>query len=123
MQLGTYIKTYRHRKKQLQKDLAYRAMITPQYLNDLEKNRREPSDETLKRLQEALGFNLDYAFLLIGRLPPDLRDNPSKDRMTKAYKILRGKDGRQQVSRNDKGRFISPKPTPTTTTPTETAGN
>jgi len=90
MKLGTYIKTFRRKQKTYQKDLALRIMITPQYLNDLENNRREPSDSVLQKLSDALGFDLDFGYLLIGKLPPDLRGTPTKDKMAKAYKIMRG---------------------------------
>lgn len=89
MKLGSYIRTFRKKQGVYQKDLAYKVMITPQYLNDIESNRRSPSDTVLQHLSEALEFNLDFAFLLIGKLPPDLRGTPTKSRMEKAYKIMR----------------------------------
>jgi len=91
MKLGNYIRIFRKKEQVYQKDLAYKIMITPQYLNDIENNRRSPSDAVLQHLSEALGFDLDYAFLLIGKLPPDLRGTPLKSQMEKAYKIMRGK--------------------------------
>jgi len=89
MKLGSYIRLFRKKQEVYQKDLAYKIMITPQYLNDIENNRRSPSDAVLQHLSETLGFDLDYAFLLIGKLPPDLRGIPTKRQMTQAYKIMR----------------------------------
>ena len=89
MKLGTYIKAARTRKHILQKDLAIKIQITPQYLNDLENDRREPSDATLQRLSAILGLNSDYAYMLVGKLPPDLRRTVTKGKMAKAYRIMR----------------------------------
>lgn len=90
MKLGSYIKSFRKRKSIFQKDLAYQIMITPQYLNDLERNRRDPSDSVLQRLSGALSFDLDYAYYLLGKYPPDLRGTSTKVNMARAYKIMRG---------------------------------
>jgi transcriptional regulator with XRE-family HTH domain len=48
--------------------------ISPQYLNDLEHNRRNPPSEHLTRqLAGVLGLSLDYLSFLAGQLPDDFR--------------------------------------------------
>ena len=47
--------------------------ISPQYFNDLERNRRNPSSPTLlKQFAAALNLPTDYLDFLAGRLPDDL---------------------------------------------------
>ena len=91
MQLGNYVKKKRKQLGLRQLDFAYQLQITPSYLNDIEHNRREPSDEVLQRLVGALGLNLDYAFYLIDKYPLDLRGNKSEDKVKRAFMLLRGK--------------------------------
>ncbi|MEE8627793.1 MULTISPECIES: helix-turn-helix domain-containing protein [Methylobacterium] len=79
---GSYIAA---RRKQLgisQKELASMIMkedderpITPQYLNDIERDRRQPtSDHIISQFSEALRIESDYLFYLSGILPSDVRD-------------------------------------------------
>lgn len=60
-----------------QKELASRVLkedgtpITPQYLNDIEHDRRSPtSDHMVTALAQALSQNPDYFFLLAGKVHP-----------------------------------------------------
>lgn len=91
MTFSTYIKLARERKGLYQKDVALQVQITAQYLNDLERGRREPSDAVLCHLADTLGFDTDFAYYLVGKLPPDLRDGLTKSRIEKAYRLLRKK--------------------------------
>ena len=63
-----------------QKELAFRikredrAPISPQYLNDIEHDRRSPSsDRLVGQFAEVLGIDVDYLYYLAGRVPRDLR--------------------------------------------------
>ena len=65
-----------------QKELAARiarddgTAISPQYLNDIEHNRRNPSaDHLVKQFAEVLGIDLDYLYYLADRLPEDIRES------------------------------------------------
>lgn len=49
--------------------------ISPQYLGDIVKDRRTPSDEVLERLVEYLRINRNYAYYLLNRYPPEMRNN------------------------------------------------
>ena len=62
-----------------QKDLATRILkedgvaITPQYLNDIEHDRRSPSsDHMVKQFATVLKINPDVLYWLAGRVPGDL---------------------------------------------------
>lgn len=68
-----------------QKDLAGRIMkeeaggaISPQYLNDIEHDRRSPSSgHLIRQFSGILDIPEDYLFALAGRLPDDLRPDTS----------------------------------------------
>ena len=48
--------------------------ISPQYLNDIEHDRRSPtSDHLIKQFAKVLGESEDYLFVLAGKIPDDLR--------------------------------------------------
>lgn len=80
MTFGRYIAQERKRNNLTQKDLAARIKrpdddkpITPQYLNDIEHDRRSPSaPELIKTIAEALGVDADVLYLLAGRVPSDV---------------------------------------------------
>ena len=62
------------------KDLAARVLredgepISPQYLNDIEHDRRSPSsDRMVQHFAEALEINPDWLYYLAGRFPEDVR--------------------------------------------------
>jgi transcriptional regulator with XRE-family HTH domain len=51
------------------------APISPQYLNDLEHDRRNPPPEYLiEQFARALSLQKDYLMLAAGRIPRDVRD-------------------------------------------------
>jgi len=83
-----------------QKELATRirkedgAPISPQYLNDLERDRRNPPAEgMLRQFAEVLALEPEYLCLVAGRFPDDLRrlagaaDSPQ--RITAAVQAFR----------------------------------
>jgi transcriptional regulator with XRE-family HTH domain len=76
--LGEQITTDRKAKEMSQKELASLVRkedgqpISPQFLNDLERNRRRPSNQILKSIAEVLGASVDEYHLLAGQLPPDV---------------------------------------------------
>jgi transcriptional regulator with XRE-family HTH domain len=54
--------------------------ISPQYLNDIEHDRRSPtSDSLIRQFAKALGEKEEYLFVLAGKIPDDLR-NKAGDR-------------------------------------------
>lgn len=49
--------------------------ISPQYLNDIEHDRRSPtSDRMVKQFSEALRLDADWLYYLAGRFPDDIRE-------------------------------------------------
>lgn len=47
--------------------------ITPQYLNDIEHDRRVPSPEVVAKFAEVLQIDTEYLEYLAGRIPQDWR--------------------------------------------------
>lgn len=76
--LGGKIAERRRAQHFSQKQLAERilredgAPISPQYLNDIERDRRIPPDYLLKRFAEQLDVDLEYLVFLAGRVPPSM---------------------------------------------------
>jgi transcriptional regulator with XRE-family HTH domain len=66
--------------------------ISPQYLNDIEHDRRVPSSEVLKGLSRTLKIAEDYLHFLAGSLPKDMKGhNASEEVVVEAYKFFRRK--------------------------------
>lgn len=65
--------------------------ISPQYLNDIEHDRRSPSsDHMVKQLAEALDIDTDWLYYLAGRFPEDIREKKlSKQEVSKAMLAFR----------------------------------
>lgn len=71
--LGFEIKSAIIQQGYLNKEVAEQIGITPQYLSDIVKNRRTPSDNILDKLIKHLNLNRNYAYYLVNRYPPELR--------------------------------------------------
>ena len=67
------------------------APISPQYLNDIERDRRNPpGDHLLGQLANALDLDEDYLYFLAGKFPSDVRStskNPKQ--VAAAFKAFR----------------------------------
>ena len=81
-----------------QKELATRIMkeedggpISPQYLNDIEHDRRSPSSgHLIRQFAGILNIPEDYLFALAGRLPDDLRTEAADlDKVVEAFASFR----------------------------------
>jgi transcriptional regulator with XRE-family HTH domain len=77
---GKAISTARKAKGWSLKELADKVLrddgepISPQYLNDIEHDRRSPSsDRLVKQFAEALDLDADWLYFLAGRFPEDIR--------------------------------------------------
>lgn len=83
------------------KDLAAKVLredeepISPQYLNDIEHDRRSPSsDRMVQQFADALGIDRDWLYYLAGRFPDDVRDkNLSAKQVTELMVAFRRKLG------------------------------
>lgn len=97
MTFGEIIASERKKQELSQRDLAARVLredgkpISPQYLNDIERNRRNPpSEEIIKELAQALSLDPEYLFFVAGQMPPDLRDgSKSPESVQKAFVAFR----------------------------------
>ena len=96
---GRFISESRKKLKMSQKELAANicredgVAISPQYLNDIERDRRNPSsDSIVQQFATALGVNADYLYYLTGRIPEDIRraDLP-EERVVASMRAFRGK--------------------------------
>lgn len=96
---GKYISEARKELSISQKELAQRIHredgepISPQYLNDIERDRRTPSsDHMIAEFAEALELDTDYLHYLNGKIPPDVRDAKlSEDKVAGMMKSFRKK--------------------------------
>jgi transcriptional regulator with XRE-family HTH domain len=81
-----------------QKELAARVMkeegggsISPQYLNDIEHDRRSPSSgHLIRQFSGTLNIPEEYLYALAGRLPDDLRpDTSDPEKVVAAFMSFR----------------------------------
>lgn len=71
---GTFIRDVREGHGDTQKYVAEQIGVSPQYMNDIELDRRNPpSDEKIGYLASVLNIRPDELFVLANRIPPDLR--------------------------------------------------
>ena len=100
MSFGQVISEARRRQGISQKDLAARVVkedgspISPQYLNDLERDRRNPPSEfLLQQFAEHLALQPEYLFFVAGEYPADLRTAtappPTPERVEAAFRAFR----------------------------------
>lgn len=82
MTFGRVIAEARKKADLTQKELAARIKkedntpISPQYLNDLERDRRNPPSEyLLRQFARELSLPEEYLIYLAGQIPEDLRDH------------------------------------------------
>lgn len=101
---ATFGSTIAQRRKELslsQKQLAERIKredgesISPQYLNDIERDRRSPSSEHMvKQFAQILELDADRLYFLAGRIPADLLNKKhSAEQIEKAMVVFRKKLG------------------------------
>lgn len=74
---GNYVTDVRKRVGLNQKQLAERIKregqpISPQYLNDIEHDRRTPSSDVIRGIADALSLDRDYLHYLARKWPDDL---------------------------------------------------
>ena len=94
---GQTITAARRRPGMSQKDLPARIYkedgtpISPQYLNDLEHDRRNPpAEHMLAQFAGLLGLEPDYLCFVAGQLPPDLRQSSyAPERVAVAFRAFR----------------------------------
>lgn len=91
MSFGTTISQTRKKIGLSQKDLATQIGISPQYLNDIEHDKRSPdSDELIQRIAKELKIEPDVLYYQARKLPPNakLADVPP-ERIVEAMKAFR----------------------------------
>lgn len=95
---GSYIAAARKKVPLSQKQLAERILreedgepISPQYLNDIERDRRSPtSDHLIQQFAKVLKIDADYLSYLVGKLPEEIRaKNLSEDTVKAAFMAFR----------------------------------
>ena len=95
---GRYIADARKKLQMSQKQLASQILreeddepISPQYLNDIERDRRNPSsDHLIQQFAKVLKIDADYLSYLAGKLPEEIRrKNLSEDAVKAAFLAFR----------------------------------
>ena len=73
--------------------------ISPQYLNDVERDRRNaPGDDIIRQLGEVLQIDVDVLYNCAGELPPDLRClDVGEDKIKEAFALFR-----REVKKSDR---------------------
>ena len=105
MTFGQEITKARKDKELSQKQVAATTLkedgqaISPQYLNDIEHDRRNPpSEHIVRQLADALDLDLDYLLFLAGRFPSDMlelsRDRQDISSAMKAFRRNLSRQGR-----------------------------
>jgi transcriptional regulator with XRE-family HTH domain len=97
MTFGRAIATARKAKGLSQKDLAAKirkedgTTISPQYLNDIEHDRRSPtSDHLILQFAHVLERDAGYLFVLAGKIPEEIRrTNASEEEVSKIFANFR----------------------------------
>jgi len=98
MTFGKFLSDARKNEKLSQKELAARIKkedglpISPQYLNDIERDRRNPPSEyILKQFAKVLNLKLDVVYYWADRMPADVRpsNDVGDDRVVAAYRAFR----------------------------------
>ena len=99
MTFGQAIAQARQRVGLSQKDLATRVRkedgkpISPQYLNDIEHDRRgAPSDHLIRQFARLLAIKVEYLYYLAGELPADIKGQEVDEAtVVAAYEAFRRK--------------------------------
>ena len=99
MTFGKTIADARKARGMSQKELASRVLkedgraISPQYLNDIERDRRNaPSEYILRGLAKELGLSEDHLFFLAGQIPSDIRNGSYEPaEVEEAFRVFRRK--------------------------------
>ncbi|HXF88075.1 MAG TPA: helix-turn-helix transcriptional regulator [Xanthobacteraceae bacterium] len=95
---GQAIATARKAKGLSQKELAALIVkeegggpISPQYLNDIEHDRRSPtSDHLIKQFAKVLDEDEGYLFVLAGKIPDDIRKRAkNRDKIVESFANFR----------------------------------
>ena len=98
MTLGKFVSDKRKSLILNQKELAERIRkedgnpISPQYLNDIEHDRRIPSDHVIEEFARVLKLpqeDKDYLYHLAGSLPVDLKRKRPQEDVVKGYRAFR----------------------------------
>ncbi|HYE67328.1 MAG TPA: helix-turn-helix transcriptional regulator [Anaerovoracaceae bacterium] len=97
MPFGQVIAEARKKAGLSQKDLASRVKkedgspISPQYLNDIERDRRNPpSDFILSQFAKELNLSIDYLVVIAGKVPDDINiENYQPEEIEAAIRAFR----------------------------------
>ena len=72
---GTYITETRKSKNLSQRELAAKLDISPQYLNDIEHDKRSPSSpQLIEMIAATLEVSSEYLSYLAGRIPEEVKE-------------------------------------------------
>lgn len=89
IKFGNYIRSTRKKNGLTQKEVADKVGISPQFLCDVENNKREPSESKVEKYAKALNLDSDYLFYLIGMYPPKCRNKLSYSQYSLSKEVAR----------------------------------
>lgn len=79
--LGEVLRSERHEQERILTEVAATAGVSPQYLSEVERGRKEPSSEVLGAVADALGLELaDVVVRVAGRLSARTPAGPALER-------------------------------------------
>ena len=96
--LGQVIREARIQKEMAQKDLARKVKkadgipIAPQYLNDIEHDRRSPSEFLARQIAKELDLDADILIFLSGSVPRDIIQEANEETVQEAFRVFRRKN-------------------------------
>jgi len=86
MEFGDRLRALRHQKGLNQRDLADKVDIDFTYLSKIETGKMSPpSRDTIRKLADALGADLDELLVLAGRVPDDVKEVVTQSREHPAF--------------------------------------
>jgi len=94
MSIGEKIKLHRKNAKLTQVQLAEKANMSRSYLADLERNRYNPSLDTLTAIANALNINVSNLIDEEKPFNPDLNEKDEKDIQKELQKMIDGLEGK-----------------------------
>jgi len=95
--LGQVIREARIKREMTQKDLAAKVRkedgtpIAPQYLNDIEHDRRSPAEFVARQIANELELDADILIFLSGSIPRDIVQKASEATVQEAFRVFRKK--------------------------------
>jgi len=87
--LGTLIGAHRIERGWSQRELAKRLGISPQYMSDIENDRRVPRNSVIQDVADLFEIGADPLYYAVGKLPPDIDGDYRSSKIQAAFDAMR----------------------------------